>query len=356
MRIEPRLLAGEAFTATVAWEQRLEAGLASGTLALPGAPSGARPAYRLADFEPQIAAGAGFRWSHELDRAYAAWHLGRFDLSAGRQALGWGRGALLSAVDLFAPFSPLEVDREFRPGVDALRAEVRVADQDSIEGVAALGRSFDASIFAARARGYRGQVDAEIVGGRRARDAFAGASASAAVGEVELHGEAIVFRLPERWLADGLLGRRWIPRALAGASWVAPVGPGLALAGEYLYSGFGVPRSGDLTPWLLSPAFSERYRRGDFQLLGRHALAVVASYETGISGAASFSWVHDPADGSGILTPGFSWTPDDRLSLRAAVFVPYGRLPVPGELGSQFGAAPLTVFVQLAVADAIGTR
>jgi hypothetical protein len=68
---------------------------------------------------------------HEIDRANAQVHLRRADLTIGRQAIGWGRGVMFTSVDLFAPFSPLEVDREWRGAahpeeIVALRAPQRV--------------------------------------------------------------------------------------------------------------------------------------------------------------------------------------------------------------------------------------
>jgi hypothetical protein len=57
--------------------------------------------------------------------------------SAGRR-FGWRRGVLFTAVDLFAPFSPLEADREWRAGVDAVRTDIKLTERSSIDLVGAL--------------------------------------------------------------------------------------------------------------------------------------------------------------------------------------------------------------------------
>ena len=64
-------------------------------------------------------------WRHEIDRAALHASMRARPISPiGRQAIGWGRGVLFGAVDLFSPFTPLEADREWRRGVDAVRADV----------------------------------------------------------------------------------------------------------------------------------------------------------------------------------------------------------------------------------------
>ena len=89
--------------------------------------------YRLKQFDAALAMGENIAYRHELDRAFVAWHLGRGELQIGRQAIGWGRGVLFGAVDIFAPFNPLESERECRRGVDALRVSVPLADRFSLD-------------------------------------------------------------------------------------------------------------------------------------------------------------------------------------------------------------------------------
>ena len=48
--------------------------------------------------------------AQELDRAFASYQSAKLNLTIGRQAIGWGREKLFTAVDIFAPFTPLQVD------------------------------------------------------------------------------------------------------------------------------------------------------------------------------------------------------------------------------------------------------
>ena len=110
-----------------------------------------------------VTVGETFAYHHELDRALIAWRVGRGELQLGRQAIGWGRGVLFGAVDIFTPFNPLESDREWRRGIDALRVSLPLGDLFSLEGVAALGASVDESAFVGRLSGYFGEVDGELL-------------------------------------------------------------------------------------------------------------------------------------------------------------------------------------------------
>ena len=197
-RLEPTVHLSDHATFDLAFEQRLRAFSSSSTFT--GAsvlPSTAAAPFRIRRLDWQFASSSKTEWRGEIDRATVRTQLSTVDLTIGRQAIGWGRGVLFSAIDLFAPFTPLEADREWRRGVDAVRADVKVAERAAVDAIAALGDTVDRSTAAARFRGYAGNADVEIVGGRRARDLFGGAASSAAVGNAEVHGELAVFR--NRW-------------------------------------------------------------------------------------------------------------------------------------------------------------
>jgi hypothetical protein len=347
-RFEPTVRFGSDLRLDIAYEQRVRVfnqapGLAgSGIL-----PDEAPAPYRVRQLDWALSEHSGLAWRHEIDRAYLAWHLPVADLTVGRQAIGWGRGVVFGAVDLFAPFSPLEADREWRRGVDAVRVEVPLADRVSADAVAAFGESVDESAFAGRVRGYAGNVDLEVVGGRRGQDLFLGVTSSAAVHDAEIHGEAVVFRArdtsPVRAPAQA------VAKIVTGTSYRFGLGPGILTFVEYHYSGFGVARPEDIVQRLAVQAFIDRLLRGDTQILGRHALAVLASSELSPELALGTQWLHSPTDGSGVIAPTGTFTFSDKVSLVANVYLPYGRPPAGTTLKSQFGAAALSGFVQLRI-------
>lgn len=343
VRIEPEIAVGTGSFA-VAYEQRVQYA-SSGNPIATGAilQAGGRQAFRIRPLDWLIAESSGVSWRHEIDRASLRLPLGRVHLIAGRQAIGWGRGVMFGAVDLFAPFSPLDADREWRRGIDAVRADIKAGDRSSIEAIAAFGETWDESALVARARGYAGRVDLELMGGRRATDLVAGLSSSAAVGDAEIHGEAAGF-----WPRTGPNGRGpavW--KAVAGGSSRFPLGNGLLLYAEYHYSGFGLRRARDIAAALRDPAFAARYLRADTQILTRHAVAVLGTYEWSADVAVTGRWVHNPIDRSGIVAPAATVVFSDRLSALAAAYFPYGRPPSEAWFESEYGAVPWAGLIQL---------
>ncbi|HEY6038787.1 MAG TPA: hypothetical protein VIV58_31110 [Kofleriaceae bacterium] len=349
-----RLMADAAPTESLrfdaAYEQRVSLASATGSLAGFGVlPALGVAPYRLSQLEGAIVSRDGYQWSHELDRLSAEYKLGSLTLTAGRQAIGWGRGVMFSAVDLFAPFSPFEIDREWRRGIDAARAEVTFGPKLSADAVVAAGESVDSSAFVGRIRGYRGPADFELVGGWRARDLMVGATSSGTVGDGELHGELAVFRAPDALPAGGQFASRVAIKGLIGGSYRVAIGNGVLVVAEYHYSGFGAASAGEVLPLLANPAFAARFARGDTQILGRHALALVASYEVSPELQLALRWLQSPVDGSGVATPTATATLSERLAMLAAVFVPYGSAPTGTSLRSEYGATALSGFVQIQV-------
>jgi hypothetical protein len=345
LRVEPVVRAGSGAVFAFAYEQRLRhPSAASGFGTLGILPSQSAAPFRIRSLDWSLAQTSAASWRHEIDRASVQWHVRRVELCVGRQAIGWGRGALFGAVDLFAPFSLLEADREWRRGVDAVRADIKVTDRSSLELVGAFDTTWDRSAAGARLRGFAGSIDVEVMAGRRARDLFGGLTTSAAVGDAEVHGELAAFRVrPE--VSSGEAQVVW--KAVAGGSYRIPIGSGILAYAEYHYSGFGARRPEDILPLLSTAGFVTRYLRGDMQILSRHAVGLTASYEASPEMGASLQWLHNPRDGSGIAGPGIIYTTSDHASVVAMLYVPYGRPPSGLVLRSEFGAASLSALVQV---------
>jgi hypothetical protein len=343
LRVEPELRASGSTTFNFAYEQRLHYASAPtpGIAAVGILPPELATSFRIAPLVWHVDESARGTWRHEIDRANAQIHLRRADLTLGRQAIGWGRGVMFTSIDLFAPFSPLEVDREWRSGVDAARADIKLTDRSSIDLVGAFGDRIDRSAFAARARGYAGTVDVEVAGGRRGQDLFGGVTSSAAVGDAEVHGEAAAFRVPSGLDHDVV----W--KVVVGGSYRVPVGAGILAYAEYHYSGFGAEHPEEIPALLTTPEFVGRFIRGDMQMLSRHAVGVTGSYEASPEITYSGQWLHNPGDHSGIVAPAITYTFNDAVSWLGTIYVPYGRPPDGGRFRSEYGVTPLSGLLQL---------
>jgi hypothetical protein len=349
-RVAPTVRVDDNTTIEIAFEQRLRLFSSASTLA--GAdvlPPEASAPFRLRQLDWRFASSSHAEWRGEIDRAAVHLHYSRADVTIGRQAIGWGRGVLFGAVDLFSPFTPLEADREWRRGVDAVRTDVKLGDRVSLEAVGAFADAIGRSTFATRLRGYAGKADIELLGGFRAGDRFVGATSSAAMGDIEVHGELALFRTDAEAGSIGFAQPRSIVKAVAGGSYRVPLGNGVLLFAEYHYSGFGAASADGILLQLRDPAFQQRYARGDTQILTRHATALLASYELSPELTVSGEWLQSPVDGSGVLMPSTTWTLSDRWSVALSGYVPYGEKPAGTTLRSAFGATPLAAFVQIKV-------
>jgi hypothetical protein len=313
-------------------------------------PSAADSPYRLTQLYDTLFEENRVTYYHELDRALVAHHPGWGEVIVGRQAIGLGRGVLFSAVDMFAPFSPLEVDREWRRGVDAARVEYRLSDTSSVEAIGVFGERWDESAFLLRLRGYVGRYDAEVLGGKRGEDLFLAGVLSAAVGAAEVHGELALFYIPEEHPHGEPFGNdRLVPKLVIGSSYTFNVGNGLSVLGEYHYSGFGAKDIDDIASLYLDPDFLKRSLRGDSQILGRHALGLQLAYPFNESLSGGWNVVMSPRDGSGVFSSSMRWDISRTTSLMVTGFLPWGPSPRNGRLDSEYGASGESVFVQVSM-------
>lgn len=358
LRFELGARLGEHLTAQIAYEHRVLAssdrGIGVGLL-----PSSAVPPYRFAALDWTIVDDApSYTHRHEIDRAFLALHLPFLELTAGRQAIGLGRGVMFSAVDLFAPFAPAEVDREWRRGVDGVHAELRIPGLRELSGdvIAVFGNvetgQLESWSVIGRLRAVLGDVDAELLVGRRGEDGFVGGAVSATVADAEVHGELALFGTDGQGVDGGLFGTRGVVgKGLIGGSYMIDFWRGIRVVLEYHYSGFGVDSVATRPDILLDPDFQARFVRGDSQILGRHALALALSTDLLDDLSAGVSYLQSPVDGSGMVTTSFTWVTSDMLTLLLNVSVPWGAAPAGGVPRSEWGSSPITMFLQARLYD-----
>jgi hypothetical protein len=287
---------------------------------------------------------------HEIDRASMAMHGDWGEIKIGRQAVGLGRGVLFSAVDVFAPFSPLEFDRDWRRGVDATRFSCQLGPTSSAELLGVFGKTWEQSALLGRIRGYVGEVDGEFIAGKRAEDTMVAAVVSGVVAEAEVHAEAAGFWIDEEHPDGGLFGSdRFMGKAVLGTSYTFDIRNGLTAMCEYHFSSFGVRDVRDAGVLLATPGFQQRFLRGDSQILARHAVAGQLSYPFNEAVSGSLTVFASPTDGSGLVFPAVVWDASDHVRMIVSGYMPWGNRPRRGVLGSQYGGTPWTLFVQLSL-------
>jgi len=95
--------------------EQLFPGLFPAGLSLVGPPRDRR---RLMDLTSTIDESDDYSFYHRLDRLYFTVMREWGALRLGRQAITWGNGLLFNPMDLFNPFSPSDIEREYKSGDD----------------------------------------------------------------------------------------------------------------------------------------------------------------------------------------------------------------------------------------------
>jgi hypothetical protein len=265
-----------------------------------------------------------FVWEHELDRLAMSFSLPVVDITVGRQAVGWGLGRLWAPLDLFAPMSPTDLDREERRGVDALRLTLNLTASSYFEVVAVGGSEVDddgerevtwgASALAWLLRVERWGVDFLLTAGKVGRDRVIGAGLSGQLFGVTLRGEVTGTEDEE--------GDRWT-RATVGVEFGTPFN--LTGIVEYHYNGFGTlePES-----YLGRAArFASRLSTGQLSGLGQHYAGVTLAWQPGAWGGLTLIYVQNLTDGSLMLGPAVEYVLSDEVRLTAVALIPIGARP-----------------------------
>jgi hypothetical protein len=129
-----------------------------------------------------------------LDRLYAEYAAGRWEVRLGRQRIHWGISSVWNPNDLFNAFAFTDFDYEERPGTDALRIRYHTGFASSVE-VAVRGFSDPAqAIAAARWQFNYRTYDVQILGGYWQEEAVLGAGWAGNLGQAGFKGEASWFQ------------------------------------------------------------------------------------------------------------------------------------------------------------------
>ena len=331
LRVKWRLEAGR-YVLDV--HQRLQASVASGAGEGPALGFGVSvlPG-RAADLSSDLASGAGYRVWHDIDRLSLSARTPIADFTVGRQPVTWGTSAIFPVADLWAAFSPFELDTEEKPGIDAVRALFYPADGLEMDAVVA----------------DRGDAD-HLSAGLRATWSLPSADLWAGAGKlwdraVAMAGVTVLFE-ETRVRAEGVFPVDERPRATAGVDWIRGR---LSLTGEAHYNGAGADDPADYAATTGAPAF----QRGETYFLGRTYLGAAASWSPDEQGRIrlALSALLNAGDGSAALTPIFDYDLGPATSVSAGALVSFGETPVllPPAFRSEFGAYGDMLFTRVSL-------
>ncbi|HXK61021.1 MAG TPA: hypothetical protein PLP42_14120 [Acidobacteriota bacterium] len=274
-----------------------------------------------------------------FDRLNAQINTGAFELVVGRQAITWGVNYFWPALDLFAPFTPGRIDRDYKPGVDAARLIVPIGAYSEVQVVGAiLGDSIsEDGALGGLIRLNMGTVDFGFMGGTFHEDKVAGAFVTANVAGTGIRGEV-------SWTQSGDPRDEGIGR---GVFWRGSLGvdrqltPTLTLLIETAWNQYGAT---DPEEYLLF-VNSDRLLRGEINALGR--------YHSG----ASLTWRFHPLwnfgsivllgwdDSSALWIPSLVWSTGNNSEMLFGAQLGFGKEPTSvGLPQSEYGSLPHTIF------------
>lgn len=297
----------------------------------------------------------------DVDRANATWHLTRADVTMGRQAITLGKTYFWNPLDVFLAFDAQQFDRDYKPGVDAVRVDVPLGAFAGLNVLGAAGRTAaetadqrqraGASWFgsAALARGFAtvGGFDLALQGGKVFGGWHAGFGAVGEVGPLELRLEAsgLVASASPR-LLPGVLppSERLVESA---ATVVAGTGHRfentLTLEAEYFYNGAGDPAH-------RTAAFA-RFVGGTTLGVSEHLIGALASYELLPILVGQLGCIVSADDPSVQVLPQLTWSAADEVEVLAGAILGRGARPALGAgtlaLRSEFGTFPDVWYVEV---------
>ena len=289
---------------------------------------------------------------HRLDRLNVGYTTERTAWRFGRQAISWGNGLIFTPMDVFNPFDPAAVDKEYKTGDDMLYGQYLFDSGNDLQGVAIVRRNpqtgnvdADQSSLAFKYHGFLGENEIDLLAAQHYDDQIFGIGGITNVGGAVWRGDLTWTRTDSDKVFSAVtsLSYSW--------TWAGHNVSGIL---EYYYNGFG-QKSGrySVQDLLQNPDLLQRLERGELFTLARHYVAASASVEMNpllILIPNLFVNLQDPSALAQLVVQ-YDWK--QNLQVLAALNVPvgpkgseYGGIEAPVE-GLYFSTGP-SVFAQLA--------
>jgi hypothetical protein len=297
----------------------------------------------------------------KFDRFNMKFSFEKADLTVGRQAITFGKAYFWNPLDVFLPFEPQQVDRDYKPGVDALRIDIPFGNFSGLNLIGAWGpkvfpesnenKTWDSSPYgsALLARVYTTMMDWDFAlqGGKIYGGYQIGGGAVGEMGKLEARLETAYF-----WAIDS----DPMPSPLQGdvfedhLTLVAGIGRmfenSFVFELEYLYNGAG--DSHNLEASLL------RFLLGSSLHMGEHLTGLMLKYDILPIFTSQLVWIYSISDQSSLVQPAFFLSMSDEIELYFGATISEGERPsetngLPPRLGSEFGTYPDHYFIAIKI-------
>jgi hypothetical protein len=253
----------------------------------------------------------------------------------GRQAVTWGNGLIFNPMDLFNPFPPADIQRDYKVGDDMALAQIALPYSVDLQLLYVVRRDPDSNNVEADRNSLAGLMhfaagttEFDIMATRHYDDYIVGLGSSGIWG-----GAAWRLDTTATFLNDGK-GKN-TKNYLSGVanmdySWVWWQKNFYGLL-EYYYNGLG---ESDYPGALSNPDIANRLTRGELFVLGKHYLSAEIQVELHPLFKIFFTGINNMHDPSGILQPRAVWNVTQNLEMKIGANIFYGDN---GNPGSEFG-------------------
>ena len=271
-----------------------------------------------------------------LDRLSVGFSTEHVVMKFGRQAVTWGNGLMFNAMDIFNPFDPAAVDKEYKTGDDMLYGQVLQNNGNDLQGVTVFRRDpitgdveADRGSLAGKYHLMGSAFEIDVLAARHYGDTLVGVGSNISIGGGVLRGDLVVADTD-----DGV-----IPSLVASwsQSWIWG-GKNISGVAEYFYNGFGRSDGCYSTVCLAdNPELYKRIARGEIFNLGRNYLALSAMIEVTPLFLLTPNVFVNLQDPSALVQLVFQNDLLQNLQLWSAITVPVGAD------GTEFGGAASTI-------------
>ena len=286
---------------------------------------------RLMDLTDIIKEEDSWFLAQRLDRLYIALLGEHGSLRIGRQAITWGNGFVFNPMDLFNPFPPTAIDRDYKVGDDMINAQYSLKQFGDLQLLYVARRNpdndeveFDQASLAGKLHFALGTNEFDVLAAKHFEDHVIGAGSRGYLGNT-------AWRLDTTWtfLDDGDDYLSLVANMDYSWVWFKKNFYGFV---EYYYNGLG---KNDYADALLDPNINERLALGELFGLGRNYLSAHIQIELHPLVKASFTAINNVEDPSGILQPYVAWDITQNLQMTGGLNLYYG------DRGSEFGGFKL---------------
>ena len=285
---------------------------------------------RLLNLTGTIAENDEYILYHRLDRLSLNLQPRWGTLHLGRQALTWGNGLLFNPMDLFNPFAPTDIDRDYKVGDDMAVFQFNIGSVGEFQLLYVPRRNtesnnvtWDQSSLAAKLHFASGTTEFDIMAAEHYQDEVIGVGSTGYLWNAAWRLDATYTFLETSSNQEGFFSLV----ANMDYSWVW-WGKNLYGLLEFYFNDLGSHR---YSAALTDPNISERLARGEMFTLGRAYLSGEVRIEAHPLVNVYLTLINNVADPSGLIIPRATWDMKENIQFTLGANVSYGRS------GTEFG-------------------